>query len=117
MPNYNYYCPKCERKQSITKPMEDYDSLELCDNCHIEMERDYNRCGFHCGNKEYGSPLISESLGIHPDQTEEHRKNHPNVGVMPEGQLRFDNYQDHNNYLKKIGWNKQEGRKKKRVGK
>lgn len=96
--------------------MEDFDSLELCDNCHVEMERNFNKRGIHCGNKSYGKPLISESLGIHPEQAAEHRKNHPNVEVMPEGQLRFNNYQDHKNYLNKIAWDKKES-KRKRISK
>lgn len=112
MPRYDYYCPICDYKKQITKPMNQYDKPEFCDECLATMERDFDQHGVHCGNKEYGNPLISESLGIHPEQAEEHRKNHPNVEVMPEGQLKFSNYQDHKNYLNKIAWDKKESRRK-----
>jgi hypothetical protein len=96
--------------------MNQYDKSEFCDECLATMERDFNQHGVHCGNKSYGNPLISESLGIHPEQAAEHRKNHPNIEVMPEGQLRFNNYQDHKNYLNKIAWDKKES-KRKRISK
>lgn len=107
MPRYGYYCSKCGIEKDVVKPMEDFDSLELCTNCHIEMERNFNNRGIHCGNHSYGNtPVISESLGIHPEQAAEHRKKHPNVEVMPMGQLKFSDYQAHDKYLKNIGWNK-----------
>ena len=111
MPRYDYYCPICKYKKQIVKPMNQYDKSEFCDDCLATMERDYNQHGLHCGNKHYSKPIISEALGIHPDQTAEHREHFPNIEVMPEGQLKFDNYQAHNNYLNKIGWGKNENRR------
>lgn len=117
MPRYGYACPECECQFDIIKPMAEFDTEELCKVCGTIMDRDFNQRGIHCSNKAYGSPIISEALGIHPEQAKEHREHFPNIEVMPEGQLRFDNYQAHNNYLNKIGWGKNENRRtRKRVG-
>ena len=106
MPQYKYSCPNCNCQLDVIKPMAEFNTQEICAICGTIMERDFNQNGLHCGNKHYGTPLISESLGIHPEQAAEHRKNFPNVEVMPEGQLKFDGYQAHSKYLKAIGWDK-----------
>lgn len=111
MPNYDYYCPACGNQQTIYKPMSQYKDIEVCKRCSTELIRDYNKHGFHCGNKSYGKPLISEALGIHPDQAADHRKQFPNIGIMPEGQLKFESYQAHNKYLKAVGWGKHESKR------
>lgn len=115
MPRYSYYCPKCdpniEEPFDIIKPMREASIAELCSTCNTIMERNFHSRGIHCGNKSYGSPIVSEALGIHPDQTAEHREHFPDIEVMPEGQLKFDSYQAHNNYLNKIGWGKNETRR------
>lgn len=115
MPRYGYACPNCNCNLDIIKPMAEFDTQEICAICGTIMERDFNQHGIHCGNKTYGNPLISESLGIHPEQAAEHRKNHPNVEVIPMGQLKFNNYQDHKNYLNKIAWDKKESRRKRKI--
>lgn len=108
MPRYGYYCPKCDPEiENSIDIIKSSDTQELCNICNTVMERNFNRRGIHCGNKSYGNtPIISESLGIHPEQAAEHRRNHPNVEILPMGQLKFSNYQSHDKYLRDIGWNK-----------
>jgi len=111
MPTYSYICNTCKVVSEVIKPMSDYGTIEICNVCQTILRRHYQSDVPNTGNLEYAKPIISESLGIHPEQTEEHKKNFPDVEVMPMGQLKFDNYQAHNNYLKKIGWDKQSTRK------
>ena len=111
MPTYSYICDACNTVSEIIKPMSRSNDTEACSICKAVVRRHYQSDVPNTGNLEYAKPVISESLGIHPEQTKEHRENFPDVEVMPEGQLRFDNYQAHNKYLKKIGWDKQSTRK------
>jgi hypothetical protein len=45
-------------------------------------------------------------MAISPDQIEEHGKLFPDVKVLPDGCIQFDNYQQHDDYLKKTGFQK-----------
>lgn len=61
---------------------------------------------FRVGNCTYGKSLISDSLAINPCQIAEHRAKFPNVEVLPTGQLRFDDFKTHDEYLEKTGFRK-----------
>jgi hypothetical protein len=71
-----------------------------CD-CGALMKRKF---GFRvsAGRKQrYARPIISDSLAVSPDQIPEHRKMFPDIEVTAEGQPVFDNFTDHEAYLKK----------------
>ena len=61
---------------------------------------------FNVGNATYGKSLISDSLAINPSQIAEHREKFPNVEVLPDGRLKFDDFKTHNDYLEKTGFTK-----------
>jgi hypothetical protein len=54
----------------------------------------------------YQNPIHSDALAIHPDQRAEHEREFPNVRL--DGQCRpvFDNFMNHEAYLKKTGFRK-----------
>ena len=117
MPRYGYVCPRCCYALDVIKPMAEFDTIETCSHCGHFMNRDFNQHGVHCGNKNYGNGyIVSEAMGIHPSQTEEHRQAHPDIEVMPMGQLKFTDFKSHDAYLNKMGWGKNEQRRiRKRV--
>ena len=71
-----------------------------CPKCHSEMRWDLS-IGIH-GN--YQNPIHSDALAIHPDQRAEHEREFPNVRLDGECRPVFDNYVDHEAYLKKTGF-------------
>ena len=83
-----------------------------CTVCGCPMRRDYAAENVSVGTHDYATPLISESLAMHPEQIAEHRQRFPNVEVQPDGCPVFHNTQQHRRYLKEIGWNKQPQRRK-----
>ena len=49
---------------------------------------------------------ISESLAISPSQIGEHRKQFPDVDILPDGRIRFTSFRQHDKYLEKTGFRK-----------
>ncbi len=73
------------------------------------MTRDYNRKpeeNSRTGVGKYAKGVVSQALAISPEQIEEHRKLFPGVEVLPDGCIKFDSYKQHDNYLKKAGFQK-----------
>jgi len=68
----------------------------------------------HVGNKEYGSPIVSQSLAMNPNQIGEHNRMFPDVKVTEEGCPIFTSYKQHDDYLQKTGFSKQPGKKNRR---
>jgi hypothetical protein len=87
-----------------------------CKECGGIMERDFQAEGVlvGAGRRSYHKPIVSDSLAILPEQIPEHRKMFPNIEVTKEGQPVFDNYSDHEAYLKKCNCEKAPQKKKKR---
>ena len=103
MPIYEFYCKNCGSDIEIMAPMSKVPKGHKCVACTTEMVRVYS---INAGNKEYGKPLVSHSLAIHSEQVAEHNRLFPDIKVRNDGCLEFHNYQQHDKYLKKIGWEK-----------
>ncbi len=112
MPQYNFACD-CGNKQSVIWSMRDAGKILECSQCGQDMYREYN---FSVGGDTYSKPLVSDSLAINPEQIPEHREHFPDVEVLPDGRPKFENFKQHDNYLKKTGFVKQT-QKIKRKGK
>ena len=92
---HNFICDDCNETVQDT----DTKCVHKCPVCGKDMRWNLN-IAIH-GN--YKHPVHSDSLAINPNQKAEHEKIFPNIRL--DGQFRpiFDNFVDHENYLKKIG--------------
>ena len=90
----------------------------ICKECNICVE-DTTTKGVHkcpeCGEDmgcqfrgsiggHYARPIHSDSMAINPCQAKEHREQFPNIELDSEFRPVFDNYTDHESYLKKTGF-------------
>ena len=100
MPQYDFRCD-CGNTESVIWPMSDSRKLLDCSVCGRKMYRIYS---VNIHDDSYSKPLISDSLAINPDQIAEHRERFPDVEVLPDGRLKFDNFRQHDGYLKKTGF-------------
>jgi phage FluMu protein Com len=99
MATHTFRCDKCnteilDKNSRVT---------HFCPQCKRPMRWVIN---FYPGNKEYGQTKWSDSLAINPSQIEKHKKLFPDIRVDKEGRLGFDNYKQHDNYLKQTGFEK-----------
>lgn len=78
----------------------DADNCEKC-NCGAVLH-DKTRNFTNAGDYYH----ISESLGIIPEQAEEHRKQWPNVDVLPDGRVAFHSVREQERYSHHFGMDK-----------
>lgn len=124
----NYYCSLCGKIEYFN--LDPFD-LKLALNPDLAIketwdDEDWNRsigickCGgeilpghpkskqnIMIGNRPYFKPLHSDSLAINPCQAEEHRRLFPDIGLDSECRPIFENYKQHDDYLKQTGFVKQ----------
>lgn len=108
MATHNFICDTCMIMVQDTNTK----GVHVCPECGGDMRWDLN-IGIH-GN--YKHPVHSDALAISPTQRAEHEQLFPNIRL--DGQCRpiFDNFTDHEAYLKKTGFGK-ERQKLKHLGK
>ena len=73
----------------------------ICPECGKVMGWDLKGVGIH-GN--YKHPIHSDALAIAADQVEEHERRFPNIRLDDQHRPIFDNYINHENYLKETGF-------------
>lgn len=112
MPQYCYKCRKCGAERSDHRGMSDPAPKFVCLECDMEMIRHYRAEGVSIGVHDYATPLVSQSLAMHPEQIAEHRERFPKIEVQADGCPVFHNTNEHSKYLKEIGWKKQPQRRK-----
>ncbi len=92
----------------------------ICDDCQVEVKDTNTKIIHHCPEcqKEMRWKLdgigiaqgdyhhVSESLAIHPDLATEHRKNFPDVDVLPDGCLEFHSVRSQERYANRCGFEK-----------
>lgn len=100
MPTYCYKCPKCNRPFEIIRSMSDPEEVNMCGYCDVELKRNFMGERVHA-DMGYQTPQVSTSLGILPEQADEHRRRFPDVTVLPDGQVEFPNAKVHDAYMKK----------------
>jgi hypothetical protein len=89
--------------------MRDCDRVQLC-ICGADMHRDIAADVPFVSGGEYHKAIHSDSLAISPDQRAEHERQFPNIKLDSECRPIFDNFKDHDAYLKKCGFKKERQR-------
>lgn len=96
MPIHNFVCDACGTIVQDT----DTTGTHWCPRCNKAMRWDL-RVAIH-GN--YKTPIHSDSLAITPSQIAEHKKLFPNIELDGDCRPIFNNFVDHENYLKATGF-------------
>lgn len=98
MPLHEFICDDCK------VVVEDTDTkiTHYCPICEKSMRWNLSGIGIAQGDYHH----VSDSLAIHPDQTAEHRKNFPDVGVLPDGRLEFSSVRSQERYANQCGFDK-----------
>ena len=100
MPIYDYVCEKCgsPHTEITTSIKEDVPTVE---HCGQPMDRNYRTRSFSAG---YSKPILSEGLGVMPNQVKDAMKLHPNREYTPDGRLVMRSHADRERYLKEDGF-------------
>jgi len=111
LPIYTYCCEVCGEQKEIIHSMNET-KVPKC--CGKKMQRDFQADIPNAGNRDYSRPIVSDSLAINPSQRTEHEQMFPNIKLDNECRPIFDNYQAHEDYLKKTGFVKTPQRKRRK---
>ena len=103
MPRYTFKCSVCNVTIEVIRPMKEASNPWFC-SCGRRMTRDYAADHINAGNKDYAKPIHSDSLAITPGQVAEHQRLFPDIAIDSDCRPVFDNYQQHDSYLKKTGF-------------
>jgi len=112
MPFYGFKCYEHNICDDVLCAMEDIpvvgsDDCPKCPKCGEGMERYFGSGGTRQTSTAYGTPFVSQAMAIHPDQIAEHNKLFPGVEVRDDGCITFDDYKQHDDYLKRSGFHKE----------
>ena len=90
---HSFVCDDCKIVIQDTDTRESH----MCPKCSKAMRWDI-QMHFCCN---YKRPIHSDSLAIHPSQRAEHQQRFPNIEIDKQNRPVFNNFLDHENYLKK----------------
>jgi hypothetical protein len=101
MPEYRYTCGACGKaRREITVSITEKVPSPRC--CRRVMGRDYrSNVSFKAG---YDKPILSDGLGVMPNQIPEAMTLHPDREYLPDGRLVMRSHTDRNRYLKEDGY-------------
>lgn len=106
MPVYSFRCTHCGNTDERVRAMKNCNKACKC-KCGEVMSRDIPADVPFVSGGEYHKAIHSDSLAISPDQVAEHKKLFPNIKLDNECRPIFDNFKDHDSYLKKCGFKKE----------
>ena len=94
---HKFICDECNVFAEDTST----EGVHVCPQCKGDMRWDMRGIGIH-GN--YKSPIHSDAMAIAADQVEEHQRLFPNIRLDEQCRPIFENYTDHEAYLKANGF-------------
>lgn len=88
-----YRCWDCEYE--FTSRLQEAPDCPVCKSSKTGVD-------YHIGGGNYDQPIHSDALAVHPSQRAEHEKMFPNVRLDGQNRPVFNNFTDHESYMKKI---------------
>ena len=108
MPIYSFVCEHCGNTDERIRSMKNSDRVCLCLECGKPMSRDIAAdIPFVSGGHDYRRAIHSDSLAISPDQRAAHEKQFPYIKLDNECRPIFDNFKNHERYLKETNFKKE----------
>ena len=80
MPSYCFFCPVCDKRKDVYRPVKDHNLPEIC-KCGQRMQRDFI-AEHQSVRGDYNEPIISDSMAFDARDLDEHRKRFPNIDVV-----------------------------------
>lgn len=102
MPRYSYRC-ECGNTIEVVKPMSSSNTVETCQFCFQEMNRDYAADMPRVHAASYSKPLHSDALAVHPSQRAEHQRLYPDVPLDSESRPVLSSFGQAEKYYEQRG--------------
>lgn len=88
MPVYVYQCDHCKEIVERYRPIKDRNTPVPCPTGdHGVCQRSIALEGFNTDTTDWSREVLSDRMGVHPDQVSTHRKLHPDIPMNDQGQI------------------------------
>lgn len=112
MPVYTFKCLVCGRSHDELRTIANRDLPSPCPfpRCDGACERDVvESMRVNSTDQEYGTPLLSEALGVHPGQIKEAQKRFPHHEFHPDGRMIIRSHASRNRIMRELGFVDRDG--------
>jgi putative FmdB family regulatory protein len=102
MPVYAYKCKQCGEEQTDVRAVKARNRPAKC------------RCGGRAiralaletpkSERDYASPILSDAMGVHPSQVDEHRRRFPDIPMTDDGRVVIRNKAEGRRIRKALGF-------------
>ena len=110
VPTYSYKC-ECGNTIEVVKPMSSSNTVETCQFCFKEMQRDFAADMPRVHSDSYSKPVHSDALAIHPSQRAEHQQRYPYMSLDKHNRPILDSFSKAERYYEDRGLVKPSRRK------
>lgn len=106
MPIYQYVCQRCSSVDDEFRQVGKRDEIRPCLNasCLGYRHRDIVASMRPHTELGYQVPILSDALGIHPDQIPEAKKRFPHHEFHPDGRMILSSHSERNKVMKELGY-------------
>ena len=87
MPTYVYQCPKCRTVIEETKPSRQRANAPDCPDGCGPCQRNHRLESVHSDAQDYDKAILSDRMGVNPEQVPAHRKAFPNIPITDDGRI------------------------------
>lgn len=129
MPRYEYACSVCGHREDRVVPWAMADDPMPCPACANRvpidappdvaleafkkpigiLKRDSIASMRVHADMGYQSPILSTSLGVHPDQISEAKRRFPHHNFAPDGRMILSSHSERNKVMKELGFYDKQG--------
>lgn len=111
MPTYCYQCDRCGDVAVERRSIKRRNRSRPCDTNHCPgtMHRAVKHELVNNDSTDYNHPVLSDAMGVSPDQVSEHRRRFPNVPIMDDGRVIVRNHAEGRRIRKALGFFDKDG--------
>lgn len=103
MPLYEFKCDSCGFSSSEFRTVAERDQTVMCPKCAGTCSRDKIASMRPHTETGYQTEMLSDALGVHPDQIPEAMARFPEHRFAPDGRMRIGSHQEFKRVLKDLG--------------
>lgn len=104
MPVYCYRCTKCGEVTEKYRQISSRNRASSCGSCDGECLRDMSAESVVSTQQGYYSEILSDAMGVGPDQVSSHRREFPDVPMTDDGRVIVQNHHEHKRIMKRLGF-------------
>jgi putative FmdB family regulatory protein len=103
MPMYEYLCTSCKKRFDAPQSIAERDNPIVCE-CGGRAERDKIASMQPHSETGFGTEMLSDALGVHPDQIPEARRRFPDHRFHPDGRMVIGSAGERKRVMRDLGF-------------